>query len=345
MSLVKTFLSALILETEASLALLAEPFGLGVWPGLGAHAFASVLFAYVAWRLAPANYRNPRWATLGVFASTGFFIPLGGLISVLALWLGQRFPKIHQQAVGQPVRLLQTKAASSEDSAMPLLRLRDARRALMQRRLGVDDRLRLLLAVQQVPPSAAVPLLQDLLGDADDDVRLLAYSMLENWEKTSSEGILRSQRQLERARTERNKNAAVSALISLAELNWWQVQAGLVRGDLRRLALQRCKDACEKILTEQPVQTRAWLIYVPTLLELGQSEAARRAVKLAKRAKMPRNTLLQLKVMVAYANGDWDRLRSYCQRFNMPTTLPSPWRDVAAFWARRQPLPIDVRLG
>lgn len=344
MMLGKAFWAALVAEGEAVLALWADPGGHGAWLALGAHAMAAGLFALVAWRLAPASYRRPHLGVIAMLASTGFFIPLGGLFMVVALWVGHRHPKTLETAAGRPIRPFEFVAVDGAARSLGLLRLRDARRALSRHQLSVDERLRLLLAMQHVAPRAVVPLLQDLLGDPVEDLRLLAYSMLDNWEKTSSEGIMRAQRAFDQAKADQDKAAAVRALMNLVDLLWWQIEAGLVRGDLRRMALVRCKDRCEKLLKEEPRLTQVWRVYVQVLIESGAFDAAHRAVYLAERARMPQNSLLQLKALVAHAQGDWDRLRVVCRRFDAPRSLPSRWREVAAFWSHRRPMPTDILL-
>lgn len=340
----KVFWAALIAEIQAVLALWADPGGHGAWLALGAHATAACLFALMAWRLAPASYRQPKLLVIAMLTSTGFFIPLGGLFMAVALWLGHRYPNVLETKVGQPIRPFEFVAIDGSGQSLSLLRLRDARRALSRRQLSVDERLRLLLAMQHVSARAVVPLLQELLGDPVEDIRLLAYSMLDNWEKNSSEGIMRAQKAFEHAKEINDKVAAVRALMNLVDLLWWQVDAGLVRGDLRRMALMRCKDRCEKLLKEQPRSTQVWRVYVQVLVEQGSFNAAQRAVYLAERASMPQNSLLQLKAIVAHAQGDWARLRVICRRFDAPRSLPSRWHAVVAFWSRRHPLVVDVLL-
>ncbi|MDO9200983.1 MAG: hypothetical protein Q8K87_15675 [Hydrogenophaga sp.] len=340
----KVFWSALMAEIQAGLALWADPGAYGAWIALGAHATAAGLFALAAWRLAPMSYRQPKLLVLAMLASTGFFIPLGGLFMALALWVAHRHPKVLETKVGQPIRPFEFVALDGSGQSLSMLRLRDARRALSGHQLSVDERLRLLLAMQHVSPRAVVPLLQDLLGDPVEDIRLLAYSMLDNWEKTSSEGIMRAQKAFEHAKNSNDKMAAARALMNLVDLLWWQIDAGLVRGDLRRMALVRCKDRCEKLLKEQPQLTQVWRVYVQVLVEEGSFNAAHRAVYLAERARMPQNSLLQLKAIVAHAQGDWVRLRIVCRRFDAPRSLPSRWHAVVAFWSRRHPLATDILL-
>ena len=344
MMLGKTFWAALLAEMAAAAALRGDPAGQGGWIAMALHATAAGLFALMAWRLLPDSYRRPPLGVVAMLTSTGFFIPLGGLFIVVALWVGHRYPKLLERKVGLPIRPFEFVAVDSAIRSLGLLRLRDARRALLGHRLSVDERLRLLLAMQHVAPRAVVPLLQNLLGDPVEDLRLLAYSMLDNWEKTSSEGILRAQRAFDQAKADQDKAAAVRALMNLVDLLWWQIEAGLVRGDLRRMALVRCKDRCEKLLKEEPRLTQVWRVYVQVLIESGAFDAAHRAVYLAERARMPQNSLLQLKALVAHAQGDWDRLRVVCRRFDAPRSLPSRWREVAAFWSHRRPMPTDILL-
>ena len=79
------------------------------------------------------------------------------------------------------------------------LRAADARRILKDPSLPLETRLRVLVALQSMRPKAAVPLLQGLLADPSEDIRLLAYSMVDAWEKDVTRQIQQARLRLAEA--------------------------------------------------------------------------------------------------------------------------------------------------
>ena len=337
------------------LAVLAEVVSL-LWldhryaePSLGTyfvlHGLASAVSAWLAWSALPVQHRTPRWPAYGLLACFGFFIPVLGVLAIVAVVkVAQRYPRILRTeryvAVTMPEfsRVQQIQAERSD------LRAGDARRILKDHSLPVETRLRVLVALQSMRPKAAVPLLQGLLADPSEDIRLLAYSMVDAWEKDLTQQIQRARDSLHEAREGEERAPLVNALRRLAELHWLQVDTGLARGDLRRYALEQAQVLCEDVLVLDSYIPSIWQLYAKVLIEMDQLSAAVRALGLARRVRMPQQEIWPLMAHIAWLQRDLAGVRKYMDRMPENAQLPHGLRGVAAFWRRRSMTGVDLHV-
>jgi hypothetical protein len=110
-----------------------------------------------------------------------------------------------------------------------------------------DLRLRVVLACRQLPGRLAVPLLRLALRDRVDDVRLLAYAVLDGREReiqTEIQGLL--------TRAGINDPSAADIPLSIrskmAELYWELVYQGLVEGELLSFSLEQVLTHAQAVL-------------------------------------------------------------------------------------------------
>jgi hypothetical protein len=128
-----------------------------------------------------------------------------------------------------------------------------------------------LVALQSMRPKAAVPLLQSLLADPSEDIRLLAYSMVDAWEKDLT-------RQIQQARTapgrgppgRRARRRWSMRCAAWPSCTGCRPTPGLARGDLRRFALEQAQKLCEDVLVLDAYVPSVWQLYARVLIELDQ---------------------------------------------------------------------------
>ena len=327
-----------MLSSTPTLAHLASYFSL--------HAVASALVTWMAWLLLPGNYKNPIVPSCALLWAFAFFIPVLGIAAILiVVQVAQRFPRILRTERYVTVRMPEFSGVQREATERSDLRAGDARRILKDATLPLETRLRVLVALQSMEPKAAVPLLISLLSDPSEDIRLLAYSMVDSWEKDLVQKIQRANAELEEARQSDSTATVVNSLRRLAELHWTQADTGLARGDLRRFALEHAQKYCEQV---QLLDSRApgiWALYARILTELGHLEAAVKAVKMARRLRMPMAEAFSLMAQIAYAQGNYAAVRRYANMLPDDGLLPSSVLRSAAFWrSKRRIRKVDIRV-
>ncbi len=315
------------------------------------HAVSAALVTSLAWMLLPSRLRKPRWAVLSLLFTFDFFIPGLGVVAMLAvIHVALRFPSVVQHErfteVSEPVFM----SSEKEKRGQADIRAGHARRILRDPTQSVDTKLRVLIALQDMRPKVAIPLLQGLLADPAEDIRLLAYSMMDAWEKDLTQRIQKAQAQLDDAAQRTGQMQAdaeqhtitINAHRRMAELYWEQVDTGLARGDLRVFALQKAKTHCEVALPLDAHMGGMWLLYSLVLIELNMGEAANRALRLARKAGLSDVQVLPHLARVAYDAGEYEEVAQWMRRAARAGHLPHPLRQVARYWAGKS---LDVQIS
>lgn len=307
------------------------------------HALTTIPLTWMAWTLLPEGYRTPARPAYAMIYAFAFFIPvLGAWVIVLTLLVAQRYPKILRTDRYVTVNMPEFSEMQREATQRTDLRVGDARRILKDPSHPLETRLRVLVALQSMRPKATVPLLQSLLGDPSEDIRLLAYSMVEAWANDLAQQILAAMHSLKEAREGDERAPLVNALQRLAELHWQQVDIGLVRGDLRLFALEQAQNCCEDVLSLDGYVPSVWQLYARILLELDQVSAAARALRLARKVHMPVQEIWPLMAQIAYQQRDLDGVRKYMGSLPENAHLPHQLRGLASFWRDRQVTRLDL---
>ncbi|MEO8406972.1 MAG: HEAT repeat domain-containing protein [Oxalobacteraceae bacterium] len=150
-----------------------------------AHATECLLFSLALLRLLPEPYRKPAFVSVLFVFTTTFFVPVLGMIGFLACLvpalrrpcLTARFSEWkHPQVLSLPILPVEPRGMGGVSRAGELANV-------LQRDADPDKRCSALIATLSLKDQHAVPLLRMALKDPEDDVRLLAYNLLNRKEK------------------------------------------------------------------------------------------------------------------------------------------------------------------
>jgi hypothetical protein len=165
---------------------------------IGLHLLACLATAISVFGLLPANYRQRSWAGTLFFFLIALCIPLFGIAGILlglvpALW-HQRIPVIpldclHSQALALRRVARHGQQANPVGGEGRLM-------GVLQHGTNQGSRLHALIATLSLDDQRSAPLLRIGLKDQDDDVRLLAYSLMMRKEKALEARIGKSIAQL-----------------------------------------------------------------------------------------------------------------------------------------------------
>lgn len=248
------------------------------------HGMASAMAAPFVWAFLPPRYRQPRMAVLVLLFSVCFFIPvlgLGGFFAgvILSVW----WPRLRRN---QPFSEVRTPRFILQHGPQRLgnLRIGQVRNQLASNTVPLDLRMKALLALQEVPGRQASDILRDVLADPSDDLRLLAFGMLDSKEKQLNERIHIASEALKAAR---DPQAEFAASKQLAELYWELVYQGLVQGDMRRYALDQVKKHVGKALAHHQADGGLWLIAGRMRLLDRDYDGAQKAFEMAVEKQFP----------------------------------------------------------
>lgn len=217
-----------------------------VW---AAHAAACAVLANATYLLLPLRYRHPRalvWLLMFDFA---FIAPVIGPLAMLLITHRYLHRDVSATARAAPltVDLPEYNVQSKEVGRSS----QGAIRARLSTGVPQNVRMQSLLTLQSVPNRVSNPILEDLLGDATDDVRLIAFGMLDAEERKISIHIHRERKSLE---GDLSPQQRYDCLRHLAELHWELIYASLAQGELRKYNLGQARQYVDAALglSEKP---------------------------------------------------------------------------------------------
>ncbi|MFU2327311.1 HEAT repeat domain-containing protein [Pseudomonas sp. NFX98] len=291
------------------------------------HGLACVMLCGAVWLLLPARYRSPLpWSPLFIF-SLAFFVPVLGAVGVVAaifpaLYLPRKRDKQEWQAVGIPS--LPYRAQTNLHS--PIFAdggLQD----VLRHAPDPDQRLAALLATKRMPGKEAVPILKLALGDPSDDVRLLAYSMLD---KQESDINLRIQIALGQLHGATAKAAGVLHG-TLARWYWELAYLGLAQGSVLEHVLNQANEHAEQGL-QAGEGGELFLLAGRIALERGDIERAEVLLTQAQENGMGAAQILPFHAELAFEAGRYHEIPGLLASLPEKTRQRPPFADLVRSW-------------
>ena len=272
------------------------------------HALASAAAAVAAGRLLPRPYRQPRrWLWASLFGCN-FFVPVIGLAATLiGVAGGHLLPLLLAPRVFRQVPRPEFTAAG--DEAFARRRGGAARAQLMNPQAPPASRVEALLAVGAAGTPATGGLLRELLADADDEVRLLAYGLLDRREKEISAALARNRRLLAAADEIDDRDDAREICGRIAQLYWELVYQDLASGDTARYALEQTLVFAERALRDDAGDGARWLLIARAQLRRRDLPAAEHALQQAAACRLPRRSVLPYLAELRFAQRRYDEVR------------------------------------
>jgi len=265
------------------------------------HSAASAVLASLALLMVPSDFARPRVAVWMLFFALSACIPVLGFVGIVAgLFALPLMPALRARRRFSKVALPALDPHERRDATA--FRQAGLRQFLNNDRAPVDQRLKALVALQNAPAQFSSPVLRDLLGDSSEDLRLLAYGMLETREKKLNA-------QIQTARAEylaATDDAAIRrrAAQQLSTLYWELVYQGLVQGDLRRHAAGEALRYLEEALSEE-ADAGLHLRHGHLLHELKRNDEAAAAYRRAAELGIPPPRVVPYLAELAFERHDY----------------------------------------
>lgn len=315
---------ALVLVSTRDSAVLLEYFLL--------HAMACACITPLAWSLMPERYRQPRAWVLTLLYGVCFFIPVLGLFgfalgAMAAAWLPRLDIPEEFTAVATPHYELPKKTPVSG------WRSGRVRQQIADTSAPLELRMKALLALQNVPTRQSSGILREALADSADDLRLLAYGMLDAREQQLTHRI--EQALGRHAGASADPEARYLAARELAELYWELVYQELVQGDMRAYALAQVKRYCNEALAHKVKDTGLWVISGRMRLLTGDYNGATGAFATAIRQGFPRVRALPYLAELAFLRRDFATTRAIMRELRVDGRS-RPLRLSADFWGQER---------
>ena len=192
----------------------------------------------------------------------------------------------------------------------------------------MESRLSALLAVQALPTRVASPLLRQLLGDAVDDIRLVAYGILDSHEKQLNARIHEEQRRLTGELSGKPRQVTLE---HLAELYWELIYQGLVQGDLADHAAAESSRYLAEAMTLAPNNAGLWALRGKLAQHGKDFVTARTAFMRAVALGLPKSRALPYLAEIAFLQRDFATVRNLLDEMRAGQ-VPAKLEPLIEFW-------------
>jgi polysaccharide biosynthesis protein PelE len=276
-----------------------------VWSAIALHVFCAGGAAWTALLLVPAASRRPRRLTWGLAFLLCLSTPVLGMLLSLSARVGFAF---RAKRKVEPILVVPEPIFSSQRASAQQRRKGSAKVNVMDVRLSAEDRINAQLALQEAPGKISADVLRSLLTDAVEDIRLLAYGLLDGKEKKISQRIILEQDQL---KTTRDPQEVYAAQRRLAELNWELIYQRMVQGDMRKYSGEQSLNHAKEALDIKPDDAGLWFLCSRVLLALDRPNDAEHALNYARALGMPDVQLLPYYAEMAFERRDFEQVHRH----------------------------------
>jgi len=207
--------------------------------------------------------------------------------------------------------------------------LGDRIRQVLRESNDTEKRLKAVLATKRMNKRDAIEILQNALSDRVDDVRLLAYSMLDGMEKEISKKIVSCLEGVRKSTGE--KQDAYKR--SLAQNYWEMSYLGLAKGGVRRHFLLSAKKVLEELLEDIEQQNPDNLKIKGRIhLALEEYDDAIGTLYQAVATGLPRSQVLPYLAEAAFYSGEYDHMMHLLNEYNTNKIKPDMFTPVLHYW-------------
>jgi hypothetical protein len=307
---------------------------------LALQAGAALLIAAGSARAMPARYRTPRAQLFGYLWMLNFAVPFGGIVCTLgALAIASRLP--HRER-NLPIRRVdEPEFVANLMGTVSYGRGARLKAELQNADVATSFRMTALLAMQSMPARTVSPLLQSMLADPLDDIRLLAYGILDNREKQLTQRILAQRALLDgKAQPAATGAARTHANKTLAQLYSELIYENLVTGDVHRNAADQADAYAHAALDADPDDASLWRLRGRLALDRRDLDQAEPMLQRAIDCGFPRERMLPYLAETAYLRRDYARVRRLLAEVDSHGTLPT-LRPVLDYWLLKRGSPIS----
>ncbi|BEV71943.1 MULTISPECIES: lipopolysaccharide assembly protein LapB [unclassified Paludibacterium] len=290
-------------------------------------ALAALLATPATLTLLPRRFKH-RQALTGLFLWCYLFaVPIGGLLLTCgAIALASRLPAEPEDL---PIELTWAPTFLAPQASTSFGRGAHLKSVLQSQGAASSFRMTALMAMQAMPMRTVSPLLRTMLDDQFEDIRLLAFWMLDRQEKELTQKILD---QLPRLKLTLSKSERYRVNKELALLYNELVYSYLVQGDVYRHAAREADRYAAEALALMPGDASLWRLRGRLALDRGDTASATTMLDLAMVHGFERLRLLPYLAEVAYLDKDYAQVKALLAAQPLSSALPV-MQPVIRYWS------------
>ena len=239
----------------------------------------SLLIAYILWCFMPKQYsRDSTWGFV-LLTSFNVFVPLFGVLGSLLFTL-----YLHRLVKHEDVEPMVTVTHLPFESKFHSAESHSygeggAYARLRARSIASGSRVKALLALTSIKGPNVNHILQKSLTEDLDELRLIAFGLIDNQEKEIYAHIRRMQEVLKGKGLSPNITALIKK--ALASFHWELCYLELVQGDMLESMLKKSRQYAQEALQLMPHDSRLWVILGRNYMRCEHYEKALQAFKKA----------------------------------------------------------------
>ncbi len=293
------------------------------------HFIASIVGGYIFLKIIMPNREKIRLMTFLLFFIIIFYLPVLGIIGlILAIpFVIVRFSKtkkLNLPIVINKIRELPPEAMDQCEQPTSLHSLLS-----LYRSKNYQKRLQAVYATLKLKDQDAIPLLYKALGDPIDDIRLLAYALLDRKENYLSMRIKKNKEALEHIKNSKNKKLC----LQIANDYWELVRLGLIQGEARNYILNMACKYIEFGLEHNPNDLELCFLQAQILLKLKNYQQAYKQFKKAENLGIDHKRLLIYYAEIAFYSRQYREVKQLMDTIDSPTAYPQ-LSAITQFWQK-----------
>lgn len=196
-------------------------------------------------------------------------------------------------------------------------------------RVPTDDRLSAMTAFRFLPPHITGNVLQDLLSDKTEEIRLLAYGIFDTAEKLIMQEIVFAREKI----TKMTTSAELAAVNSrLAELHWELIYQNFVHGEMRTHTLKCVEQYAKEALEHSGRDANMWYLLGRCALLNKSPDEAEALFSRAQRNQFPTGRLLPWLAEAAFLRGEYASIPEILAPLNHTGTTSSVLQPAVQYW-------------
>lgn len=294
---------------------------------LSLHLMGSALIAAGAWILLPRKYRRPLIASYAFFYSITAFMPFIGAIGLVACVLPSLYlPRREKKRVLEALETIELPYTPHEMNESPLFNdggLQD----VLHLETNESKRLNALLATRNMNQQEAIPILQKALRDPADDIRLLAYAMLDKYESQINATL-----ETDLSKLATSKGAHRAELNKRIAHNYWELAyLGLAQGSVLEHALEQAQHNIRRAMTYKETAELA-LLAGKVALKQHRSAYAASAFRQALALGMDKQHVLPYLAEAAYIAGEYREIPRLLRQLPEAQRERQPFVELMDYW-------------
>lgn len=291
------------------------------------HGIGSALISLAVWRLLPMKYRIPMHTSYAFLFSITAFMPFLGAVGLVTCILPSLyFPQQRKARILEIQDDIQLPYAELEKQESPLFNdggLQD----VLSLQTNEDKRLNALLSVRNMNKQDSIPILKRALRDPADDIRLLAYAILDQYEtqiNTELESVLN---QLDTA-----ENSHKAELHKQVARNYWELAyLGLAQGAVLDHALEQAQENIKQAQSFKHTPELA-LLAGRVALKQNRSDLATAAFKQAISLGMDGQHVVPYLAEAAYLSGHYHDIPGLLEQLPESLCNRYPFFELVDYW-------------